>query len=89
MENSNLNKSLNDLNTELQQTQPTEKTQATVDALKQDVSPIVEQPEADHASDYQSLGERLNLALVDLDVDHPKLSVAIRTVLDDLAAVGI
>lgn len=89
MENSNLNKSLNDLNTELQQTEPTEKTQATVAALKQDVSPMVEQPDADHAPDYQSLGERLNLALVDLDVDHPKLSTAIRTVLDDLAAIGI
>lgn len=85
----NLNQSLDNLNQELNQTQPTEKSQPVIQDLKTQIQPIVEQPEADHAPHYQSLGERLNLALVDLDVDHPRLSAAIQTVLDELAAVGI
>lgn len=87
--NNSLSNSLNNLNSELAQTQPTEKTQPTVDGLKQDIQPMVEQPDADHSEHYQSLGERLNLALVDLDVDHPTLSAAIQSVLNELAAVGI
>lgn len=89
MDNPNLNDSLSNLHSELSQTEPTEKTQAVVDDLKAQIEPIVTQPDADHSPHYQTLGERLNLALVDLDVDHPRLSAAIRTVLDELAAVGI
>lgn len=85
----NLNSSLNELHAQLQQTEPTPKTQATVEELKQQLAPIIEQPHADAAIHYQSLGERLNLALVDLDVDHPTLSAAIQSVLRELAAVGI
>jgi hypothetical protein len=89
MSNPNLNDSLDKLNRELNQTEPTEKTQSVINDLKSQIQPIVEQPDADHSPHYQTLGERLNLALVDLDVDHPRLSAAIRTVLDELAAVGI
>lgn len=89
MADSNLNKSINDLNQELSQQQPTEKTQAIADDLKTHVQPMVENPEADHSPNYQTLGERLNLALVDLDVDHPRLSSAIQSVLNELSAVGI
>lgn len=85
----NLNDRLNDLNQELNQVQPTDKTQAVVEDLRQRLDPIVNQPEADMTTHYRSLGERLNLALVDLDVDHPTLSAAIRSVLDELSAVGI
>lgn len=89
MSSPNLNQSLDNLNKELNQTEPTEKSQPVIEDLKTQIQPIVEQPEADHTTHYQSLGERLNLALVDLDVDHPRLSQAIQTVLDELAAVGI
>ncbi len=89
MADSNLNDKINELHNELNQTQPTERTQAVVEDLKQQLHPIVSQPHADHSPHYQSLGERLNLALVDLDVDHPRLSAAIQSVLDELAAVGI
>jgi Domain of unknown function (DUF4404) len=89
MADSNLNDKLNDLHNELQRTQPTEKTQATVEDLKNQVQPFVQQPESVEPIHYDSLGERLNLALVDLDVDHPRLSAAIQSVLDELAAVGI
>ena len=85
----NLQNSLGNLNNELNQTEPTEKTQGVITDLKTQIQPIVEQPDTDHSPHYQSLGERLNLALVDLDVDHPRLSAAIQTVLDELAAVGI
>ncbi len=89
MPQSNLNDSINNLHTKVSEAQPTEKSQAVADNLKADLMPIVEQPDADHSERYQSLGERLNLALVDLDVDHPKLSAAIQSVLNELAAVGI
>lgn len=89
MAESNLNKSLNDLNQELAQQQPTEKTQAIANDLKTQIQPIVDDPGTDHSPDYQTLGERLNLALVDLDVDHPRLSSAIQSVLNELSAVGI
>lgn len=89
MASPNLNQSLDNLNKELNQTQPTEKSQPVIEDLKSQIQPIVEQPGADHSTHYKSLGERLNLALVDLDVDHPRLSAAIQTVLDELAAVGI
>lgn len=85
----NLNDKLKNLNDELSQTQPTEKTEPVVNDLKNQIQPIVDQPDADNTIHYHSLGERLNLALVDLDVDHPKLGIAIRSVLDELAAVGI
>ncbi len=85
----NLQNSLDNLNKELNQTAPTDKTQNVITDLKTQIQPIVEKPEADHSPHYQTLGERLNLALVDLDVDHPRLSAAIQTVLDELAAVGI
>lgn len=89
MSSPNLNQSLDNLNKELNQTEPTEKSQPVIEDLKTQIQPIVEKPEEDHTTHYQSLGERLNLALVDLDVDHPRLSQAIQTVLDELAAVGI
>jgi hypothetical protein len=89
MDNPNLNNSLNDLHNQVSQPQPTEKSQAIADDLKTSIQPIVEQPDADHSEHYQSLSERLNLALVDLDVDHPRLSSAIQSVLNELAAVGI
>ena len=89
MPESNLNKSIADLNTELAQQQPTDKTQAIADDLKSHVQPIIDTPDADHSDKYQTLGERLNLALVDLDVDHPRLSGAIQSVLNELSAVGI
>jgi hypothetical protein len=89
MAESNLNDSIKKLNSELNQTQPTAKSQPVVEDLKKQLQPIVEQPEADHSEHYSSLGERLNLALVDLDVDHPRLSTAIQSVLNELAAVGI
>ena len=89
MDNSNLNDKISNLNEQVSQPQPTEKTQAVADSLKTTIRPIVEQPDADNSIHYHSLGERLNLALVDLDVDHPTLSAAIQSVLDELAAVGI
>ncbi len=89
MSQSNLDSSLGNLHNELSQSQPTEKTQAIVDELREKIQPLVESSDADNSAHYESLGERLNLALVDLDVDHPRLSATIRTVLDDLAAVGI
>ncbi|OQY97281.1 MAG: hypothetical protein B6D41_03750 [Chloroflexi bacterium UTCFX4] len=85
----NLNQSLDNLNHELNQAEATDKSQPVINDLKTQIQPLVEHPPADHSEDYQSLGERLNLALVDLDVDHPRLSAAIRVVLDELAAVGI
>lgn len=88
MDNPNLNKSLDNLHSELAQAQPTEKTQAIADDLRGTIQPLIAQPTADPVH-YKSLGERLNLALVDLDVDHPRLSAAIQSVLDELAAVGI
>lgn len=89
MPESNLNDSLNNLHNELAQPQPTEKAQAVADQLRAEIQPLIQQPDADHSIHYQSLGERLNLALVDLEVDHPGVAAAIKTVLDDLAAVGI
>lgn len=89
MDNSNLNNSLNELHQELSKPQPTPKTQAVADELRAQIEPILEKPGTDLSAHHQTLGERLNLALVDLDVDHPRLSKAIQTVLEDLAAVGI
>jgi hypothetical protein len=85
----NLSSSISNLGKELAQPQPTEKTQAIADDLRATIEPILQESEGDLTVHYKSLGERLNLALVDLDVDHPSLSAAIRTVLDELAAVGI
>ena len=89
MDDSNLNNSLNELHKELTQPQPTPKTQAVADDLRAHIEPILAKPGTDLAEHHKSLGERLNLALVDLDVDHPRLSAAIKTVLEDLGAVGI
>lgn len=89
MDNPNLNNSLQELHNQVSQEQPTEKAQAIADDIRTNIQPILEQPTENLETHYKSLGERLNLALVDLDVDHPRLSAAIQTVLDELAAVGI
>jgi hypothetical protein len=89
MPESNLDKRLSELDDELAQSQPTDKTQPIVDELRTRLQPFIESSDSPNAVHYKSLGERLNLALVDLDVDHPRLSAAIRSVLDELAAVGI
>lgn len=89
MPDTNLNNSLNELNNQLAQEHPNPKTQEIANNLRAQLEPILEQPDAEISDAHKSLGEQLNLALVDLDVDHPRLSAAIRTVLDELAAVGI
>lgn len=89
MPESNLNNSLQQLESQLSQEHPTEKAQTVAENLRTTIQPILAQPEAVDPETHKSLGEQLNLALVDLDVDHPRLSAAIRTVLDELAAVGI
>lgn len=89
MPQSNLNNSLNELNSQLGQEHPNEKAQTIAENLRTQIQPILAQPEAVDPTTHKSLGEQLNLALVDLDVDHPRLSAAIQTVLDELAAVGI
>ena len=89
MPDTNLNNSLNELNNQLAQEHPSPKAQAVADTLRTQIQPILEQPDAADTETHKSLAEQLNLALVDLDVDHPRLSAAIRTVLDELAAVGI
>lgn len=89
MAESNLNKRITELDSELAQAQPNDRTQAIAEELRTRIQPFVDSVDGDQALHYKSLGERLNLALVDLDVDHPRLSAAIRGVLDELAAVGI
>lgn len=89
MAESNLNDKLNALHAELGQTQPTSRTEPVVNDLKQHIQPLVDNPNAQDTQRYSSLRERLNLALVDLEVDHPTLSTAIQSVLNELAAVGI
>lgn len=90
MQNPELNDKLRKLDSELGQVEPTsDQTRVVVNELKQEIQPIIEQPDLDHSHRYKSLDEMLNHALLHLQVEHPRLSAAIQSVLDELAAVGI
>jgi hypothetical protein len=67
----------------------TEAGRAAVDRLQAQMRPMLEAPDLDHSHDFDSLREVLDHAALHLDVEHPTLSAAIKSVLNELGAVGI
>jgi hypothetical protein len=80
-----LHDTLQNLHTELQQAQPADdKSREVINSLTQDVQGAIAHPEQHH-----TLRGRLEDSIDHLEESHPRLTLAIGAVLDNLAAIGL
>ena len=80
-----LHETLQNLNTELQQAQPaSDQSRAVIAGLTQDVQGALANPDQ-----HPTLRGRLENAVEHLEEEHPRLTLAIGAVLDNLAAIGL
>lgn len=88
MEKQKLQELLEDLHRELEQTQTVdESTSERLETLKEDIGRFVKN-EAPLEECDEGFQESLKDAVSDFEVQHPKLSMAIQYVLDNLARMG-
>lgn len=90
MDKSQLTKTLEQLHTELEETQSLDvETRESLRHLMTDIQSLLEgtgQPSARHA---RSLNERLGETLLGLEVSHPHLALTVERVVDAFNEVGI
>ena len=80
-----LHETLQNLHTELQQAQPaSEQSRTVIAGLAQDVQGALANP-----GQHDTLRGRLEDAVEHLEEEHPRLTLAIGAVLDNLAAIGL
>lgn len=77
--------SVNDLHQTIKEADVTPEQQATLDDISQHIDQFNEDPHAHHLT----LRERLELALVDFEADHPSLSQAMQVAMYDLSNAGV
>jgi hypothetical protein len=63
-------------------------TRARLDNMKSEIQQALQQEETGDES-HETLIERLNEAVADLEADHPTLTAAISAVIDILSSAGI
>ena len=80
---------LKDLHTELQQIDTlNESERATLKSLAGDIHAILEK--GDHeAHNYSGLGDRLKEAVAQFEASHPRATMSMREVIDQIAFMGI
>jgi hypothetical protein len=57
--------------------------------LAKDIQDLLDRAEGDETSGYQSLLDQLRSTIVQFEVSHPRLSLAIAQVINALADMGI
>jgi len=89
MDKQQLREQLEKLHTELQDVESlNDKDRALLQNLATDVREALNR-EDDHAEHYNSLGERLKEAVAQIEASHPRLTLLMRQVIDQLAFMGI
>ena len=88
MDKQQLNAHLEQLHTDLNETEPTDETRDAHETLKRGIRDVLDNPEAE-SHHYDSLRERLNEALLRFEVSHPLLFASTQRALDALNEMGI
>lgn len=88
MDRQRLNEQLEQLHTDLDQTEPSDETRAAHENLKRGIRDAIDNPETE-PHHYDSLRERLNEALLRFEVSHPLLFASTQRALDALNEMGI
>jgi ElaB/YqjD/DUF883 family membrane-anchored ribosome-binding protein len=90
MDKQRLSQTLQQLHTELEHTQSVDdETRESLRHLMSDIRGVLDDSGQPSAPRAQSLNERLNEALLELEVSHPHLSLLIERIVDGLNEVGI
>lgn len=87
MDKQTLRRQLEELHVELQQTETLDATEREMlQNLARDVQEVLSSDRAPH---YESLGERLRAAIAQVEASHPRATMLMRQVIDQLAYMGI
>ncbi len=89
MDKQQLREQLEKLHAELQDVESlNDKDRALLQDLASDVRDVLNR-EVEHPEHYNSLGERLKEAVAQIEASHPRLTLLMRQVIDQLAFMGI
>jgi len=89
MDKQQLHGHLEELQAELRQVEsPDASHQEIIQSVARDVKEVLEK-EGDHPQRYSGLRERLSEAVAQLEASHPRTTMLMRQVIDQLAFLGI
>lgn len=89
MDKQELHSKLMDLHTELQQVESLDDSErVTLESLARDIQEILEKGH-DETHSYSGLGDRLKDAVAQLEASHPRATMSMREVIDQIAYMGI
>jgi len=89
MDKQQLREQLEKLHAELQDVESlNEKDRALLQNLASDVREALNR-EVEHAEHYNSLGERLKETVAEIEASHPRITLLMRQIIDQLAFMGI
>jgi hypothetical protein len=90
MDKGQLNELLKQLHAELGRTDSVDaESRDTLRKLAKDIQDLLDRAEGDETPGYQSLLDQLRSTIVQFEVSHPRLSLAIAQVINALADMGI
>lgn len=89
MDRQELHGKLKDLHTELQRVESLDHNEReTLESLARDIQEILEKGQ-DETNNYDGLGDRLKDAVAQLEASHPRATMSMREVIDQIAYLGI
>ena len=89
MDRRELHGKLKDLHTELQRVESLDENErTTLEALATDIQEILEK-DHEEARNYSGLGDRLKDAVAQLEASHPRATISMREVIDQISFMGI
>jgi predicted nucleic acid-binding Zn-ribbon protein len=89
MNRQELNSKLKDLHTELMQVESLDDSErVTLESLVRDIQDILEK-DHDETRSYSGLGDRLKDAVAQLEASHPRATISMREVIDQISYMGI
>lgn len=89
MDRQELNDKLKILHTELQQVESLDNSERVIlESLVRDIREILEK-DHDETHSYSGLGDRLKDAVAQLEASHPRATISMREVIDQIAYMGI
>lgn len=89
MDRQELHSKLKDLHSELRQVESLDDSErATLESVAKDIQEILEKGH-DETHNYSGLGDRLKDAVAQLEASHPRATMSMREVIDQIAFMGI
>ena len=89
MDSQELHRKLKDLHIELQRVESLDDSErATLESLAREIQEILDKDQ-DETHNYDKLGDRLKDAVAKLEASHPRATMSMREVIDQIAFLGI